>query len=409
MKKTKIFVSAYACEPDKGSEIGVGWHWIMEMSKKFEIWVLTRKKNKQNIENWIRDNQRKINVHFVYYDLPQWSTRWKKGMRGVRTYYWLWQKKTNRIVKKTMIENDIKVYHLLTYGNALWPASKYGMNQKFIWGPIGGTDTIEKEYSRFYGIKSRMLESIRRRIVNLLNLNIGYILRCKKANIILCKTEYMRNNIPLKYRDKAIVFTDVACDECTYTEQKKDDKKNINFLAVGKLDAWRGFDLLVEAFDKLYKDKNNICLTIIGDGIDKKRLKKIIEKKKSKEHIKLVNEVSRDEYLKYLMESEVIVNPSLKEGGVTFVMDSLSNGKPIICIDTKGYTNNLDRECAFILNKEKRVQLIEKMYEKMLIMLDDDVRKRMSQRALENSKEYNWNCKGKDIVKTIERVVQNET
>ena len=219
----------------------------------------------------------------------------------------------------------------------------------------------------------------------------------------------MRNNIPLKYRNKAIVFTDVACEECTYTEQKKVTKKNINFLAVGKLDAWRGFDLLVEAFDKLYKEKNNICLTIIGDGIDKKRLRKIIEKKKSKEHIKLVNEVSRDEYLKYLMESEVIVNPSLKEGGVTFVMDSLSHGKPIICIDTKGYTNNLDRECSVILNKEKRVQLIENMYEKMLVILDDEVRKRMSQRALENAREYNWNRKGKDIVKTIERVVQNET
>ena len=109
------------------------------------------------------------------------------------------------------------------------------------------------------------------------------------------------------------------------------------------------------------------------------------------------------------MESEVIVNPSLKEGGVTFVMDSLSHGKPIICIDTKGYTNNLDRECSVILNKEKRVQLIENMYEKMLVILDDEVRKRMSQRALENAREYNWNRKGKDIVKTIERVVQNET
>ena len=45
----------------------------------------------------------------------------------------------------------------------------------------------------------------------------------------------------------------------------------------------------------------------------------------------------------------------------------------------------------------------------MLIILDDEVRKRMRQRALENAREYNWNRKGKDIVKTIERVVQNET
>lgn len=35
--RLKIFVSAYACEPDLGSEIGVGWHWVLEMSKYFEL------------------------------------------------------------------------------------------------------------------------------------------------------------------------------------------------------------------------------------------------------------------------------------------------------------------------------------------------------------------------------------
>ena len=40
--RLKIFVSAYACEPASGSEIGVGWHWVLEMSKHFELWVLTR-------------------------------------------------------------------------------------------------------------------------------------------------------------------------------------------------------------------------------------------------------------------------------------------------------------------------------------------------------------------------------
>ena len=33
MSKLKIFVSAYACEPGLGSEIGVGWHWVLEMSE----------------------------------------------------------------------------------------------------------------------------------------------------------------------------------------------------------------------------------------------------------------------------------------------------------------------------------------------------------------------------------------
>ena len=57
MEKIKVFVSAYACEPGLGSEIGVGWHWVLEMSKNFELWVLTRKSNQQNIEKWMNTHK----------------------------------------------------------------------------------------------------------------------------------------------------------------------------------------------------------------------------------------------------------------------------------------------------------------------------------------------------------------
>ena len=52
----KIFISAYACEPGLGSEIGVGWHWVLEMSKYFDLWVLTRKSNRHTIEPWIAEH-----------------------------------------------------------------------------------------------------------------------------------------------------------------------------------------------------------------------------------------------------------------------------------------------------------------------------------------------------------------
>ena len=89
--KLKIFVSAYACEPGLGSEIGVGWHWVLEMSKHFELWVLTRESNRSTIEPWIALHPEYAGIHFLYFDLPKWARFWKKGLRGVRTYYNIWQ------------------------------------------------------------------------------------------------------------------------------------------------------------------------------------------------------------------------------------------------------------------------------------------------------------------------------
>ena len=47
----KILMSAYACEPNKGSEPGIGWQWAMETARLgHEVWVLTRANNRSAIE-----------------------------------------------------------------------------------------------------------------------------------------------------------------------------------------------------------------------------------------------------------------------------------------------------------------------------------------------------------------------
>lgn len=81
-KRLKIFISAYACEPGLGSEIGVGWHWVLEMSKYFELWVLTRQSNRHTIEPWIAEHPEYSDIHFLYYDWPKWARFWKKECVG---------------------------------------------------------------------------------------------------------------------------------------------------------------------------------------------------------------------------------------------------------------------------------------------------------------------------------------
>ena len=50
----KILLNVYACEPNRGSEPGVGWHWAIELSKdkNKEVHVLTRANNKGVIDKF---------------------------------------------------------------------------------------------------------------------------------------------------------------------------------------------------------------------------------------------------------------------------------------------------------------------------------------------------------------------
>ena len=402
--KPKIFVSAYACEPGLGSEIGVGWHWVLEMSKHFELWVLTRESNRGTIEPWIALHPEFSGIHFLYFDLPKWARFWKKGLRGVRTYYNIWQACTNRIVKRTMRDNGIKVFHHLTYGNVLWKVSSYGQKQFFVWGPVGGLETIPAEYSTHYAGKSRIIEWVRRLAVKALPLNFGFKKRCKNANLMLCKTEITRDLIPAKDRERAVLFTDVAVEKQPIVANA-DSKANsaVEFITVGRLDAWRGFDLVIESFARAAKTNRNIHLTIVGKGADKQRLKELANKLGVTELVTFTGKVTMDEYYRLLAASDVVVNASLKEGAVTVSFDSMAMGKPLICLDTTGYTRYFSNEYAVVIPRTGREEVIANLAAAMERMTDADERKTIGEKAKNAGAQFTWAARGEEYKELLIR------
>ena len=399
----KIFISAYACEPSLGSEIGVGWHWVLEMSKYFELWVLTRKSNRHTIEPWIAEHPEYSKIHFLYYDWPEWARFWKKGLRGVRTYYNIWQWCTNCIVKRTMRENDIKIFHHLTYGNVLWSVSRYGQKQFFIWGPVGGVETIPTEYSKCYPWKMQLIEMLRRRIMKGLKFNRGFKKRCKNADLILCKTEILQDMIPAQYKEKAVLFTDVAVDSMLDASEVRlsDLDKVVEYITVGRLDPWRGFDLIVEAFALAINKNKKIHLIIIGKGADKARLQGLIAAKKLEGYITMVGAVSMEQYYNYMQQCDVVNNASLKEGAVTVSFDSMAMGKPLICIDTTGYTRYFSSDYAVLVGRQGRAATIEELSKGILLLTDAYKRYEMGNKAQQAGSQFTWKKRGEEICLTI--------
>src|SRR5215471_11967053 len=110
----KVLLSAYACEPNRGSEQGVGWHWAQQISRFYEVWVLTRANNRAVIEQALTETPLP-NIHWLYYDLPWWLRFWKRGPRGMRLYYYLWQIGTFSLAKRLHKETHFDVVHQVTF------------------------------------------------------------------------------------------------------------------------------------------------------------------------------------------------------------------------------------------------------------------------------------------------------
>ena len=395
--------------PHMGSEPGVGWHWIIEMSKYFELWVLVHKEPVDDIEKYVKEKGIDKKIHFIYYDIPGNALFFKNGkFRWVRTYYLIWTMLANRIVKKTMKENNIEIFHHLTFGNAIWPVSRYGQRQFFVWGPIGGVETIPAEYSKYYGLKSRFMEFLRRLMVYMIRWSPWFNWRCRNANLILCKTDSMRRMVPKKYQNKTELFTDVAVD-LPFQEQDviNQEKEELRYLAVGRLDAWRGFDVLIDAFCKAHNQYTHMKLTILGDGEDENRLKTLIARKGANSYIVLAGRVTPREYFQEMYMSDVVVNSSLKEGAVTVSFDSLRYGKPLICVDTGGYTRCFSDDFAIVLPRQDRDGLILAMTNALLYLTDKKKREMMGLISKAVGQKFLWEEKGKQIFQIIQKGYTN--
>ena len=163
----------------------------------------------------------------------------------------LWQWLTDGIVRKTMQENGIDTYHLLTYGNAMWPASRYGMKQRFVWGPVSAGVSLPNFLTKHFSWKSRMKEVAQRWMRWLLPLNVGFRRRCEMADLILCKTDDTIVCVPRKWRYKCVQMTDVAVEMReveNYQTPKRYDETKINYVAAGTLVGWRTMDVLLESW-----------------------------------------------------------------------------------------------------------------------------------------------------------------
>ena len=167
-KSLRILLSAYACEPGRGSEPGVGWNWAVTLAAQgHKVWVLTRTNNKQSIEAAVAllDRSVRDNLHFVFHDLPRWARWWKKGGRGVHLYFSLWQLTLLSVAKKLAQEVQFDVAHHLTFG--VWRQSShlYKLNVPLIFGPVGGGESAPWRLVRTLPAADQVKEVIDRKSV----------------------------------------------------------------------------------------------------------------------------------------------------------------------------------------------------------------------------------------------------
>lgn len=105
-RRLRVLISAYACEPDKGSEPEVGWQWALQMARFHDVTVLTRANNKPGIEAKLATlrGQRPVPT-FVYHEESNFLQGTKQRLSSLKLYYVLWQRSAREVIAQRRCKN----------------------------------------------------------------------------------------------------------------------------------------------------------------------------------------------------------------------------------------------------------------------------------------------------------------
>ncbi len=173
--------------------------------------------------------------------------------------------------------------------------------------------------------------------INLEKLFINYTV--KRVDKVLVLTSSMKKALNrlfgVPYQKTELTFNGIDINifkplDMMYQRSKLNlpkDKKIV--MALGRLSPEKGFDLLIDAFRKIYKEEN-LYLVIVGDGPLRTKIEKKIKKQGLSENVLLVGSKPHNEVQYWLNACDLFCSPSYHEEYGLNVIEAMCCGKPII-------------------------------------------------------------------------------
>ena len=363
MRSLKILYSAYACEPGKGSEPGIGWRWALETARLgHRVWVITRENNRAGIAQGIAAADASANLHFVHYDLPRWARWWKRGGRGVHLYYVLWQWGAWRLARRLHARQRFDAVHHITFGVMRHPSFMDRLGIPCVIGPLGGGERAPLALRRHYPPLEYLREAARDAANVLARLDPWVRRMLARATLILAKTPETLQWIDAKYRAKASCMLEIgvdsageAADATAPSAGKVEDRAPppraaaLRLVYVGRFISVKGMALGLRAVARLLERGVPVELAMIGQGPELQRWQALGRDLGISHAITWIPWMRQADLLRTYGEFDALLFPSLHDSSGNVVLEAMAAGLPVICLDLGGPAQIVDAGCGMVV------------------------------------------------------------
>ena len=192
-------------------------------------------------------------LHFVYFDLPDWLRRWKRGNRGVHWYYALWQWGAYRIARRLTRRIRFDRVHHVTFVGLRAPSFMGLLGLPFVLGPVSGGECVPRPLRRGMSRSARLREWMRDLANRATRLDPLMSHTFRNAERILLATPESRALVPQAFHAKCEVQLGVGLSR-EYLgwigPRTQPHTPALRLLYAGRLLEWKGVDLALLAVQR---------------------------------------------------------------------------------------------------------------------------------------------------------------
>ena len=243
--------------------------------------------------------------------------------------------------------------------------------------------------------------------------------------ILLCNWDSI-SKIPEKWANKSHLFPVsgissedlglASFDQTTGDQTNGHSKEQVSepaqrgqfqVLTAGSLIRIKGFGLAIKAFKEFSDQYPESTFTIVGDGPERPHLLALIQRLDLEERVRLLPAIPRGELLQKMASSDVILFPSMRDGGGTVVIEAMSVGKPVVCLDIGGPGMHITEECGIKITPSSPEATVHDLAGALArLYLDPILRTRLGKAAHNRATQaYHWDRLGERLLE----IYNNET
>jgi len=329
----KILVSAYACEPGKGSEPEVGLRAMMAAASRHDVWVLTRENNIGPLQSHLSDHPLGDRIALIGIDSRGLARKLKPrlGTVGIQWYYRVWQSLASREAERLDREIGFDVVHHSTFASFWAPIGVASLDRPLVIGPVGGGVSPPLLLVSELGVKGMVTDGARLIFRSLMLLLPGAMAGLQRARVLFVQNPETLKRVGSLPTTKLLpnaLSVDVGHLGLAPSHRRRE------IVSTGRLIPLKGGVTAVRVLRHL--KHADVRLVMIGDGPDRGRIMRMAHRLGVGDRVDILGWQPREAALRRVREAGVLLHAALHEEAPLSVAEALSLGTPVVTYDHGG-------------------------------------------------------------------------